>query len=69
MGIFSMCPACGSDWCVGAECVKEQARKDREVLAKYDAAARKFIDKVDTGRAKSVETYNELKACLNRGEE
>ena len=30
----------------------------------FRAAAQKFIDKVDTGRAKSVETYKELKEAL-----
>lgn len=24
MGMFSMCPSCGSDYCTGCECVKEK---------------------------------------------
>jgi hypothetical protein len=28
VGMFGMCPACGSDWCTGCECVKEQAKRD-----------------------------------------
>ena len=35
--------------------------KMAEAILKYDAAADKFIDKVDIGRARSVETYNDLK--------
>jgi hypothetical protein len=35
-------------------------------LEKYDAAAKKFIAKVDNGRASSVETYRDLKEALNR---
>jgi len=33
------------------------------VLKQYNKAAKKFIDKVETGKAKSVETYNDLKKC------
>lgn len=22
MGVFSLCPVCGSDWCSGAECIR-----------------------------------------------
>lgn len=34
-----------------------------DVLEDYVEASEKFINKVDTGRAKSVETYNDLKRC------
>lgn len=34
------------------------------VLQDYNAAARKFIEKVRTGRARSTETYNDLRRCL-----
>lgn len=34
-----------------------------EVIRLYNAAADKFIAKVVTGRAKSIETYAELKAA------
>ncbi len=33
------------------------------------AAAMKFIEKVDTGRARSKETYQELKEALNAPED
>ena len=33
-------------------------------LEALEAAARKFIKKVETGRARSVVTYRELKAAL-----
>lgn len=33
------------------------------VLARYDAAADKFMSKVETGRAHSNETYTELRAA------
>lgn len=32
-------------------------------LAAYDTAAARFIEKVDTGQARSTETYKDLKAC------
>jgi len=34
------------------------------VLVAYNAAAKKFIDKCESGRARSVETYVDLKACM-----
>jgi len=34
-----------------------------DVIHRYDEAADKFIQKVDSGRARSVETYNELKVA------
>lgn len=37
--------------------------RDRRIAA-YDAAARKFIEKVESGRAHSKETYADLKDCL-----
>jgi hypothetical protein len=33
-------------------------------LRKYDAAAKKFIDKVESGKAHSKETYKDLKDAL-----
>ena len=35
-----------------------------EAYAALKAAAEKFVEKVETGRARSVETYNEMKAAL-----
>lgn len=43
------------------ETVLNQLEAARKVLKEYDQAADKFIKKVDTGRARSVETYNDLK--------
>lgn len=34
-----------------------------KVISVYNAAADKFIHKVDNGLARSVETYNDLKAA------
>jgi len=36
-----------------------------EALWKYQAAAGKFIAKVESGRARSVETYSDLKICFD----
>lgn len=38
----------------------------REGLPMLVSASRKFVDKCDTGRARSVETYAELSAALAR---
>lgn len=38
-------------------------------LANYDAAAEKFIKKVDTGRALSSETYADLRKALMKSKE
>lgn len=35
-----------------------------KVVAAYDAIARKFVDKVESGKAVSRETYRELKEAL-----
>ena len=35
-----------------------------QALKKYDEAAEKFIEKVESGRAHSKETYADLKAAL-----
>lgn len=35
-------------------------------VPEFIAAALKFVNKVETGKAKSVETYNELKAALKK---
>ena len=41
--------------------LEQKLQAAREVLNKFDTAAVKFITKVDTRRARSVETYRELK--------
>lgn len=33
MGMFSMCPACGSDWCNGCECVKDKIKQAQQKTA------------------------------------
>lgn len=38
------------------------------VLALYDAAARKFVAKVESGRAQSKETYEDLRDALGKSE-
>lgn len=40
-----------------------------EALRVYDAAAEKFIGKVMSGRARSVETYNELEFARHKSRE
>lgn len=35
-----------------------------DVVKEYDSAAQKFINKVDNGLARSVETYSDLKKAL-----
>lgn len=42
-----------------------QFKEMKQQLAQYELAAKKFIDKVDSGRAKSKETYADFKALLN----
>jgi hypothetical protein len=37
-----------------------------DALRTYDWAAMKFIEKVDNGRARSVETYHDLKDALEK---
>lgn len=34
MSMFTMCPACGSDWCSGCECVKRDMQKNIDDLQK-----------------------------------
>lgn len=41
--------------------LEQQLRLARRALSLYDAAADRFIQKVDSGRARSVETYRQLK--------
>lgn len=48
-----------------AEVESELLAEARGRLALYDAAARKFIAKVESGRARSHETYADLKAALD----
>lgn len=47
---------------------KEQLRHERDALLaelkQAGIAARKFVDKVESGRARSVETYADMKALL-----
>lgn len=42
---------------------KDQINALRDLLTMYRIAARKFITKVQDGRAKSVETFNDLVRC------
>jgi hypothetical protein len=32
MSTFTMCPACGSDWCRGCDCVKQERDKYKAAL-------------------------------------
>jgi hypothetical protein len=48
-----------SDWLMS-----EEIASLRDVVEKYDAAAKKFLEKCDTGRARSTETQADLRACL-----
>jgi predicted nucleic acid-binding Zn finger protein len=54
------------------EFIMTKKQQDR-VIRMFVAAAQKFVQKVDVGKAHSVETYSDLKACLqevkNRHEE
>jgi len=53
MGLMSMCSACGSDWCSGCDCVKDE----------YRARALKLLQKIGerhNGREAMV-TLEELK--------
>lgn len=43
-------------------------KNERLALILFKQAARKFIEKVDSGRARSVETYRELKIALRHAE-
>lgn len=43
------------------------SESERKRLEALEAAAKKFIDKVESGRAHSVETYTELKAAMAIG--
>lgn len=36
----------------------------KQIINAFVAAAEKFVEKVESGRARSHETYNDLKACL-----
>lgn len=50
------------------EQVLRQLEAARAALKQYDAAATKFINKVDAGTARSTETYNDLKAAREASE-
>ena len=43
---------------------EEKVEKLTKALEDYNKVAEKFIAKVDSGRARSVETYMELMLCL-----
>lgn len=53
------------------ECMEmgEKIIELEEVLRLYDAAAENFIAKVESGRARSMETYNDLKQALAKSKE
>lgn len=53
-------------WSKGWKIIKDLNKtinKLLSVIEKYDKASQKFINKVETGKARSVETYNDLKKC------
>ena len=33
MGLFSICPACGSDWCTGCECIENKLKVALQFIA------------------------------------
>ena len=45
---------------------EEKINALKKIVEEYDALAREFITKVDTGRARSKRTYSEFKRILNR---
>lgn len=45
---------------------EEKMKKLQDVIDEYDALAEEFIQKVDSGRARSKRTYSEFKRILNR---
>lgn len=47
---------------------EQRAERDAFALMLFQAAARKFIAKVDCGNARSVETYRDLKEALEASE-
>lgn len=49
------------DWAITAE---EMLHEQAKVIAKMKLAAEKFTIKVQTGRAKSVETYDDMQEVL-----
>lgn len=56
-------PAHPAKWMIQLCPLHAHAEALREALIEYQFAATKFIEKVESGRAHSVETYRELKAC------
>jgi hypothetical protein len=49
---------------VRAPDLEAENRRLKERLALFESAATKFINKVESGRARSVETYNDFKQAL-----
>lgn len=49
--------------------MEEKIKELRTVLEDGIAKAEKFINKVETGRARSRETYADLKAFVEKGKE
>jgi hypothetical protein len=43
--------------------VEKELEELKALLREYRLAAQKFIAKCETGRARSVETYADLRAC------
>lgn len=72
------CATCGSENCKDPlqlvlwselEYIQLKISKLTNTLLNYDEAARKFIQKCEVGRAKSVETLADLTKCLEHSEE
>jgi len=48
------------------EIMQKELDELRLIVALYNKAAEKFMDKVECGAARSRETYSELKAAYNK---
>lgn len=44
--------------------ITRDSREAVEIINKARESAKKFVDKVESGRAKSVETYKDMKEIL-----
>lgn len=64
-GNGTTCIACG---CPCHRPLTTEARQTH-VMQMFKEAARKFIDKVESGRTRSVETYADLKTALEKAKE
>lgn len=64
------CGLAACDYCTGVK-LDDETRIEtlRDALETYDVAAEKFISKVESGRARSMETYNDLKQALAKSKE